>query len=76
MRSCYLLVALPLMLAACAGGRAVSDWPVKIGQPYRVRGVTYVPAAAPGYAAVGTRAGTAASPATAPPTASATARAG
>lgn len=48
-----LLAALPLMLAACAGGQAVSDWPVKIGQPYRVRGVTYVPAAAPGYEAIG-----------------------
>lgn len=45
--------ALPLTLAACGGGRAVSDWPVKIGQPYRVRGVTYVPAVAPGYEAVG-----------------------
>jgi len=44
---------LPCALAACAGERAVSDWPVKIGQPYRVRGVTYVPAAAPGYEAVG-----------------------
>lgn len=31
----------------------MSGWPVKIGQPYRVRGVTYVPAAAPGYEAVG-----------------------
>lgn len=47
-----LLFALSLALAGCAGAR-VSDWPVKIGQPYRVRGVTYVPAATPGYEAVG-----------------------
>lgn len=53
MRPHFLLLALPLTLAGCAGERAVSDWPVKIGQPYRVRGVTYVPAVAPGYEAVG-----------------------
>lgn len=46
------LLALPLTLAGCAGAR-VSDWPVKIGRPYSVRGVTYVPAASPGYEAVG-----------------------
>ena len=45
-----LLLALPL--AGC-GGRAVSDVPVKIGRPYTVRGVTYVPAPAPGYDALG-----------------------
>ncbi|MEH3160235.1 MAG: septal ring lytic transglycosylase RlpA family protein [Sphingomonas taxi] len=39
-------------LAAC-GGRAVSDFPVKIGRPYTVRGVTYTPAAAPDYDQVG-----------------------
>lgn len=53
MRAPFLPFGLLLMLAGCAGERAVSDWPVKIGQPYRVRGVTYVPAAAPGYGAVG-----------------------
>ncbi|OYY67507.1 septal ring lytic transglycosylase RlpA family protein [Sphingomonas sp. 28-63-12] len=38
-------VATALMLSACAGSaiRPVSDTPVKIGQPYQVRGVTYVP---------------------------------
>lgn len=41
-----------LLLAGC-GGRAVSDVPVTIGRPYSVRGVTYVPAPAPGYDAVG-----------------------
>ena len=48
----FLLLILPLTLAGCAGAR-VSDWPVKIGRPYSVRGVTYVPAAAPGYETVG-----------------------
>lgn len=42
-----------LLLAGCAGGRPVSDTPIRIGRPYSVRGVTYVPAAAPGYEAVG-----------------------
>lgn len=34
------------LVAACAGGhyRPVSDTPVRIGRPYTVRGVTYVPA--------------------------------
>ncbi|SKB38195.1 rare lipoprotein A [Sphingopyxis flava] len=43
------------MLSACAGGnfRPVSDTSVLIGKPYSVRGVTYVPAAAPAYDAVG-----------------------
>ena len=48
----FVLLALLLTLAGCTGVR-VSDWPVKIGRPYSVRGVTYVPAAAPGYEAVG-----------------------
>ena len=41
--------------AACSGGnyRPVSDYPVRIGKPYAVRGTTYVPAAAPAYDAVG-----------------------
>jgi rare lipoprotein A len=46
--------ALPLaaLLAACGAGvhyRPVSDVPVRIGAPYQVRGVTYVPAADPTY---------------------------
>ncbi|WIW89207.1 septal ring lytic transglycosylase RlpA family protein [Sphingobium sp. V4] len=44
-----------LALAACAGGdfRPVSDSPVRIGPPYTVRGVTYVPTADPGYDMLG-----------------------
>jgi len=44
-----------LALAACAGGkyRPVADTPVRIGPAYTIRGTTYVPAAAPGYDAVG-----------------------
>ena len=44
-----------LMLSACAGGnfRPVSDRPVKIGQPYAIRGTTYVPAADPSYDMLG-----------------------
>ena len=45
-------LALVLFLTSC-GGRAVTDVPVKIGRPYTVRGITYVPAAAPGYDALG-----------------------
>ena len=49
-----LLAALALTLAACGGRyRPVSDFPVKIGRPYTVRGVTYTPAADPAYDAVG-----------------------
>ena len=50
------IVGLTAALAACGGGehfRSVSDVPVRIGRPYTVRGVTYVPAANPGYDAVG-----------------------
>lgn len=49
------IVAALLLLSACAGGnfRPVSDLPVKIGQPYQVRGTTYVPAADPGYDMLG-----------------------
>lgn len=36
-----------------ARARAVSDWPIRLGRPYTVRGTSYVPAAAPGYDAVG-----------------------
>jgi rare lipoprotein A len=44
-----------LMLSACAGGngRPVSDLPVKIGQPYAIRGTIYVPAADPSYDMLG-----------------------
>ncbi|HEY0597026.1 septal ring lytic transglycosylase RlpA family protein [Sphingopyxis sp.] len=44
-----------LLLSACAGSnfRPVSDTPVRIGKAYSIRGTTYVPAAAPGYDAVG-----------------------
>lgn len=44
----------PLLLSACAGGfRPVADTPVKVGAPYRVRGVTYSPAADPAYDMLG-----------------------
>jgi rare lipoprotein A len=45
-----------LALTACGGGpsfRPVSDVPVRIGQPYAVRGTTYTPAADPAYDRVG-----------------------
>jgi len=43
------------LLGACASThyRPVSDTPVKIGRPYRVRGVTYTPAADPTYDVLG-----------------------
>ena len=44
---------LPLLLAGCASYQPVSDKPVRIGPPYTVRGVTYVPAPQPGYDEVG-----------------------
>src|SRR5947208_1016485 len=42
-------------LSACAGGqfRPVSDAPVRIGAPYKVRGTTFVPAADPTYDMLG-----------------------
>lgn len=43
-------------VAGCGGGvtyRPVSDVPVRIGPPYKVRGMTYVPAAQPGYDMLG-----------------------
>jgi len=55
-RSFALLVLLPLpFLAGCASTkyRPVSDTPVRIGKPYQVRGVTYVPAEDPLYDRVG-----------------------
>ncbi|UZK69424.1 septal ring lytic transglycosylase RlpA family protein [Sphingomonas sp. S1-29] len=44
-----------LLLAGCAGRdyRPVADTPVRIGPPYKVRGVTYVPAADPRYDELG-----------------------
>jgi rare lipoprotein A len=48
-------LAAALALSACAGGdfRPVVDTPVRIGQPYAVRGATYVPAADPSYDMLG-----------------------
>ncbi len=48
-------VVLAAALSACAGGdyRPFSDAAVKIGAPYRVRGVTYTPAADPTYDMLG-----------------------
>jgi rare lipoprotein A len=50
--------ALPLILltalTACGGHyRPVSDVPVRIGAPYKVRGLTYTPAAQPDYDMLG-----------------------
>ena len=42
-----------LLLGGCAGGAAVRDVPVRIGPPYQVRGVTYVPAADPSFDMLG-----------------------
>ena len=44
-----------LALAACGGGqfRPVSDTPVRIGKPYKVRGVTFTPAPQPDYDMLG-----------------------
>lgn len=50
------ILTLCAILAACGGGgryRPVSDVPVRIGPPYKVRGMTYVPAAQPGYDMLG-----------------------
>ena len=51
-----LVLTLAASLAACGGGvkyRPVSDVPVRIGPPYKVRGTTYIPAAQPGYDMLG-----------------------
>ncbi|KEQ51536.1 septal ring lytic transglycosylase RlpA family protein [Sphingobium chlorophenolicum] len=48
----YGMLTAVVALAGCGGGvkfRPVSDVPVRVGKPYAVRGVTYVPAADPGY---------------------------
>jgi rare lipoprotein A len=43
-----------LALSACGGRyRPVSDVPVRLGPAYKVRGVTYTPAAQPGYDMLG-----------------------
>ncbi|VVT08561.1 Endolytic peptidoglycan transglycosylase RlpA [Sphingomonas sp. EC-HK361] len=48
-------IAAILALSACAGGnyRPVRDFPVRVGQPYTVRGTTFVPAADPTYDMLG-----------------------
>lgn len=48
-----LLPLLAIFIAGCASYQPVSDTPVRIGRPYTVRGVTYVPAQQPGYDEVG-----------------------
>ena len=52
MKPAFAALAAALLLEGC-GGRAVSDLPVKLGRPYAVRGVTYTPAADPGYDMLG-----------------------
>jgi rare lipoprotein A len=50
------MTAAIVALSACGGGRdyrPVSDVPVRIGQPYTVRGTTYTPAADAAYDRVG-----------------------
>lgn len=50
------MLPLALVLAGCGSGvhyRPVSDTPVRIGKPYTVRGITYVPAADPSYDMLG-----------------------
>jgi rare lipoprotein A len=52
----WLVLPLAGLLAACGSGvhyRPVSDTPVRIGKPYTVRGITYVPAADPTYDMLG-----------------------
>lgn len=52
----FTLTAVMLLLSACATTpkyRPVSDQPVRIGRPYAVRGVTYVPVADPAYDMLG-----------------------
>jgi rare lipoprotein A len=49
-------IVLCAALAACGGGtkfRPVSDTPVRVGAPYKVRGTTYTPASQPGYDVLG-----------------------
>ena len=66
------------LVAACAGGhyRPVSDTPVRIGKPYTVRGVTYVPAEDATYDMLGYASWYGSDRASAPRTANASAPAG
>ena len=51
-----LAITLISALAACGGGtkfRPVSDNPVRVGPPYKVRGVTYTPTSQPNYDVLG-----------------------
>ncbi|MFK4794974.1 septal ring lytic transglycosylase RlpA family protein [Sphingobium sp. ZW T5_29] len=50
----FVPVVLGLLVAGCASYQPVTDSPVRIGPPYRVKGVTYVPADQPAYDEVGT----------------------
>ncbi|GGO99047.1 septal ring lytic transglycosylase RlpA family protein [Stakelama pacifica] len=54
-RSAIVAAAAGLALSACSGGnyRPVADYPVKIGNPYRVAGETYVPKIDPDYDVLG-----------------------
>ncbi len=52
-RGALLLLALAVSACSSTHYRPVSDMPVRIGQPYKVRGVTYVPAAEPTYDMLG-----------------------
>ncbi|TPG20509.1 septal ring lytic transglycosylase RlpA family protein [Sphingomonas koreensis] len=55
-RRASLTLLLAALLASCGGGvhyRPVSDTPVRVGAPYSVRGVQYVPAPDPSYDMLG-----------------------
>ncbi|TPG41151.1 septal ring lytic transglycosylase RlpA family protein [Sphingomonas koreensis] len=55
-RRASLTLPLAALLASCGGGvhyRPVSDTPVRVGAPYSVRGVQYVPAPDPSYDMLG-----------------------
>lgn len=49
------MAAVALLLAGCSTThyRPVSDWPVRVGKPYRVGGVTYTPAEDPTFDVLG-----------------------
>lgn len=50
----WVFAAAALVLSACGGHyRPVSDVPVRIGRPYKIRATTYTPAAQPGYDMLG-----------------------
>ncbi len=50
----FVPILLGHLVAGCASYQPVTDNPVRIGPPYRVKGVTYVPADQPVYDEVGT----------------------